>query len=149
MSAPEIRPARPADRDATLALLLAQLREHEIATPPAAVAAALDGLMTHPERGSVLVATRDGRVVGVAALSATWTIEHGGAAMWLEELYVEPSYRSHGVGRALLSAAADAARAHGARTLDLEVEASHTRAANLYAREGFRRLERTRWVRRL
>ena len=149
MSVPEVRPAQPADRDAALALLLAQLREHDIATPPAAVAAALDGLMTRPERGSVLVATLDGRVVGIAALSATWTIEHGGRAMWLEELYVEPSHRGHGVGGVLLSAAADAARAHGAHTLDLEVEASHTRAANLYAREGFRRLERTRWVRRL
>jgi len=148
MSEPDVRPARPADRDTALALLVAQLREHEIATPPAAVAAALDGLMSHPERGAVLVATLDGRVVGIAALSATWTIEHGGPAMWLEELYVEPSYRSRGVGRALLSAAAAAARARGARTLDLEVEASHTRAANLYAREGFRRLERTRWVRR-
>ena len=105
--------------------------------------------MTHAERGAVLVATLDGRVVGIAALSATWTIEHGGPAMWLEELYIEPPHRGHGVGRALLSAAADAARAHGAHTLDLEVEASHTRAANLYAREGFRRLERTRWVRRL
>ena len=149
MGEPEVRLAQPADRDTALALLVAQLREHEIATPPAAIAAALDGLMAHPERGAVLVATLDGRVVGIAALSTTWTIEHGGSAMWLEELYVEPSYRSHGVGRALLSAAADAARAHGARTLDLEVEASHTRAANLYAREGFRRLERTRWVRRL
>ncbi len=149
MSAPEVRPAQPADRDTALALLLAQLREHEIGTPPAAVAAALDGLMTRRERGSVLVATLDGRVVGIAALSATWTIEHGGPAMWLEELYVEPSHRGHGVGGVLLAAAADAARAHGAHTLDLEVEASHTRAANLYAREGFRRLERTRWVRRL
>ena len=149
MGEPEVRLAQPADRDTALALLVAQLREHEIATPPAAIAAALDGLMAHPERGAVLVATLDGRVVGIAALSATWTIEHGGPAMWLEELYVEPSSRSRGVGRALLSAAADTARASGARTLDLEVEASHTRAANLYAREGFRRLERTRWVRRL
>ena len=148
MGEPQVRLAQPADRDMALALLVAQLREHEIATPAAAIAAALDGLLAHPERGAVLVATLDGRVVGIAALSATWTIEHGGPAMWLEELYVEPSSRGRGIGRALLSAAADTARARGARTLDLEVEASHTRAANLYAREGFRRLERTRWVRR-
>ena len=149
MSPTEVRLAQPADRDAVLALLVAQLREHRIDTPEAAIAFALDGLMAHAERGAVLVAMVDGRVVGIAALSAMWTLEHGGPAMWLEELYVEPPFRSRGIGRVLLVAAGDVARARGALTLDLEVDATHERAANLYAREGFQRLARIRWLRRL
>jgi len=145
----EVRLAQPVDRDAVLALLVAQLRKHGIDTPEAAIAFALDGLMANQERGAVLVAIVDRRVVGIAALSAMWTLEHGGPAMWLEELYVEPAHRQGGIGRLLLAAAGDAARARGALTLDLEVEASHVRAANLYAREGFQRLARTRWLRRL
>jgi len=147
MSSLDVRLARPRDREAVLVLLLAQLDEHGIATPPAAIACALDGLMADAQRGAVLVATVDGRVAGIAALSAMWTLEHGGPAMWLDELYVEPSQRGRGIGRALLAAAGDAARGRGARTLDLEVDAAHARAERLYAREGFRRLERTRWVR--
>ncbi len=149
MSPTEVRLARPADREAVLALLVAQLREHRIDTPETAIAFALDGLMAHAERGAVLVALVDGGVVGIAALSAMWTLEHGGPAMWLEELYIAPSHRGRGIGRLLLAAAVDAARARGARTLDLEVDATHARAAHLYAREGFHRLERTRWLRRL
>jgi ribosomal protein S18 acetylase RimI-like enzyme len=95
------------------------------------------------------VATIDGDVVGVAVLSATWTVEHGGAAVWLEELYVEPEHRDRGIGRALLAATYATAREYGAGTVDLEVDVDHDRAAHLYAREGFERLPRSRWVRRL
>jgi len=149
MSTFPIRRADVADLDAVLVLLLAQLREHHNFTPDAAVARALDGLLAHPERGTVLVATLDGRIVGMAALSTMWTLEHGGPSVWLDELYVEPSRRSQGIGRALLAAACDAAREYGCHTIDLEVDAEHDRAAQLYAREGFARLARTRWVRRL
>jgi GNAT superfamily N-acetyltransferase len=149
MNSLDVRLARPTDRDAVLVLLQAQLDEHGIATPPAAIAGALDGLLEDADRGAVLVAMEDGRVVGFAALSAMWTLEHGGPAVWLDELYVEPSRRGSGIGRALLAAAGDVARGRGARTLDLEVDVTHARAERLYAREGFRRLERTRWVRRL
>jgi GNAT superfamily N-acetyltransferase len=149
MSERVIRRAVSSDRDAVLTLLLAQLREHHNPTPDAVVARALDGLLAHPERGAVLVATLDGRIVGMAALSTMWTLEHGGPSVWLDELYVEPSRRGQGIGRALLAAAYDAAREHGGRSIDLEVDADHDRATHLYAREGFLRLPRTRWVRHL
>lgn len=42
--------------------------------------------------------------VGVAYLSFTWTLEHGGKSCWLEELYVMPAYRKRGIGRQLLDA---------------------------------------------
>ena len=149
MTAMEIRCATTGDRDVVLALLRTQLREHRIATPDDAIASALDGLLQHPQRGAVLVATIDGDVVGVAVLSTTWTVEHGGAAVWLEELYVDPGHRDRGIGRALLAATYATAREYGAGTVDLEVDVDHDRAAHLYAREGFERLPRTRWVRRL
>jgi GNAT superfamily N-acetyltransferase len=88
-------------------------------------------------------------VVGVAAVTFTRGLEHGGRSAWLEELYVEPSMRSGGIGTALIQAAFDVALAGGAVAMDLEVDAEHERAARLYARVGFRTLPRTRWVRRL
>jgi len=144
-----IRLATDADRAAVTALLLAQLREHAIDVPPQALARSVRGVLRHPRRGAILVAARRGQIVGVAALSFVWPLEHGGRSSWLEELYVEPGERRRGIGRRLLRAACAAAAERGALAVDLEVDAGHARAARLYAREGFRKLPRTRWVRSL
>lgn len=144
-----IRPASLADLDQVTALLGAQFDEHRIETPPDAVARALDGLLRRPERARVLVAIEDERVVGVAALSFAWPLEHARRAAWLEELYVEPARRGHGLGTALLRAACEVVASTGGVAVDLEVDVAHRRAADLYRREGFEPLERERWVRRL
>src|SRR5262249_53077551 len=144
-----VRVATAADRDDLLRLLVDQLREHDIPTSAADVARTLDALLERPHRARFLVAVEHERLVGVAALSFAWPIEHGGRGAWLEELFVEPAARGRGLGTALLGAACDAAAATGAVAIDLEVERSHERAAKLYARHGFRALERTHWVRLL
>src|SRR5258705_11968480 len=118
-----IRPASLADLDQVTALLAAQFDEHRIDTPADAVARALDGLLRRPERACVLVATEDDRIVGVAALSFAWPLEHARRAAWLEELYVEPSRRGDGIGTALLRAACDAVAAGGGGAGDLAVGA--------------------------
>jgi GNAT superfamily N-acetyltransferase len=145
----EVRAATGDDRDAVVRLLLDQFAEHAIPTPADAIGRGVDHLLAHPAAGRLLVATRDGAVVGIAALSFMRALEHGGPSAWLEELYVEPALRGGGIGTALLRAACDAALAAGAVAIDLEVDAGHERAARLYARAGFRQLPRARWVRRL
>jgi GNAT superfamily N-acetyltransferase len=143
----DIRRATPADRDAVLTLLRAQFEEHEIGTdvlPPA-----IDGLLAVPERGALFLAIDDGTAVGIAALLYLWTLEHGGPAAWLDELYVVPERRNAGVGKQLLDTALAEARAHGALAVDLEVDADHQRAAHLYQRAGFRAHRRARWFRPL
>jgi GNAT superfamily N-acetyltransferase len=138
--------ATRADRAALLELLAAQLGEHDIALGDERLGRAIDGLLEDPDRGALLVAKRGGETVGVACLSWIWTLEHGGESAWLDELYVRPALRERGTGTALLHAAIAAARARGCLAVDLEVEAEHARAANLYAREGFRPHTRARWV---
>src|SRR5262245_47739336 len=148
-AAPPIRPATPADRDAVVALLLAQLREHDIPTPEPLLARAVERLLARPHRGRLLVATMDDRPIGVAALSFGWPLEHGGRGAWLEELYVLPDRRGQGIGTALLRAACACAAANGVVAIDLEVDAGHRQAERLYTREGFAPLPRARFVRRL
>jgi len=140
-----IESATRADREAVIALLAAQLEEHAIDLAPARLAAAVDGVFAVPGRGTFLVARADGRIVGVAYLSYTWALEHGGHVGWLEELYVLPAQRDRGIGGALLDAVCAQARSAGCAAIDLEVEGSHERAAHLYERRGFRRLGRTRY----
>lgn len=146
---PNIRLAEPSDLDDLVRLLTAQFEEHEIPTGPGQIERAARGLIEEPRRGALLIAHADGRAVGVAWLSFTWTLEHGGLAAWLEELYVEPEQRSHGVGRALLHAAIAHVKAAGGAAVDLEVVEGHERAARLYQREGFQAHKRSRWVLKL
>ena len=143
-----IRPATEADREAVIDLLLAQLREHEITIQTTEIAVAIEGVLDRPERGTLFTATISGIPIGVAYLSFTWTLEHGGKTAWLEELYVVPEHRNEGIGRALLTAVCDHAVAQGCAAVDLEIDTAHRRAAHLYA-QGFRPLDRTRWVRLL
>lgn len=146
---PQVRPATLADAPALTALLVAQLREHDIATPEADVARSVVIILERPRRGRLLLAVVDDEPVGVAALSFVTPIEHGGRAAWLEELYVVPAHRERGIGGRLLAAACEAVARAGGVAVDLEVETAHARAARLYERAGFQPMSRARWVRRL
>ena len=144
-----IVPARAVDREHVIELLAQQLAEHHIATARDSIAAAVDGMTADARRGFVLVAREGATVIGVAYVSFTWTLEHGGQSCWLEELYVVPQRRGQGVGATLLAAVLERARSAGCAAVDLEIDDEHGRAANLYARHGFRPLTRRRWVRDL
>ena len=145
----ELRIATPADRDALLALLSAQLRDHGIATPEADLLRSVAVLLVRPHRGRFLVATDGDRLIGLAAVSFGFPLEHGGRGAWLEELYVEPAARGNGIGERLLEAALAMAGDGGAVAIDLEIERGHEAVERLYRRHGFTPLARTRWARRL
>jgi GNAT superfamily N-acetyltransferase len=142
----EIRPPRDDELDGLVALLVAQLREHGNELPDSELASAAAGMMRRPQRGQFLVARDSDVLVGFAALSFLWTLERGGLAAWLDELYVIPPRRAQGIGAALLRAATALAQAAGALAIDLEIESAHARAATLYERAGFTPLDRTRWA---
>lgn len=142
----DIRRATAADRDDLVRLLLAQLGDHGIDVGTDRLTSAVDGVLDVPGRGLLLVARDAGTAIGVAYLAFNWTLEHGGRCAWLEELYVVPDRRSSGVGTQLLDSVRAEAVAEGCRAIDLEVDADHARAANLYARKGFRPHRRARWV---
>jgi GNAT superfamily N-acetyltransferase len=101
----DIRSATASDAETVTDLLMAQFHEHGIGTPRDAVRKAADGMLVDHGRGFVLIAEQGSRIVGVAYVSFTWTLEHGGKSAWLEELYVVPDERNRGIGRAVLAAA--------------------------------------------
>lgn len=68
-----------------------------------------------------------------------------GARAWLEDVVVDEASRGAGVGSALVAAAVAAARASGARTLDLTSRPSREAANRLYERCGFSRRETNVW----
>ena len=75
--------------------------------------------------------------VGYAVLTLGFSIEYGGRDGFVDDLYVVPTARGRGVGRAVLFFLLEEARALGIRTLHLEVGAENDPAARLYAALGF------------
>jgi GNAT superfamily N-acetyltransferase len=142
----QIETARSADLAPILQLLGTQLQEHGIVLTEQALQRATQGLIEDRRFGRILTARLDGELVGVAVISFLWTLEHGGPAAWLDEVYVEPARRGAGIGRKLVEAAMQVARDSGCIALDLEVDAGHEAAERLYERMGFRRHRRVRWV---
>lgn len=134
------------DLERLFELLFAQFEEHRIPIAPPKLRRAIEGPLRGAARGLFLLAHVDNEAVGVAYLTFTWTLEHGGKSAWLEELYVRPKQRQQGVGQAMLDAVCRIAKEQGCAAVDLEVEASQARAEHLYQRAGFRSHQRRRWV---
>ena len=145
----DIRRATPADLYDVVDLLAAQLAEHDIPIARADLAFAAEGILRVAERGFILLAVDPARAAGIACVSFSWTVERGGMVAWLDELYVVPERREHGIGNELLGRVIAAAADEGCRTVELEVETSHARAEHLYRRHGFGGLPRRRWTRPL
>ena len=135
------------DVAAAVALLRAQLQEHDIETDEQGLREVVQAVVSDAEHGLILVAEQNGAPVGIAYAAAHLSAEHGGIIGWLEELYVLPEARCAGVGSMLLRALIERAQELAWRGLELEVVAGHERAMPLYRRYDFVPVERARFSR--
>jgi GNAT superfamily N-acetyltransferase len=132
----EIRPARADEVDAVLPMygwLFAPPGSEPPAWNPDRAGRALAEAITSPE-SVVLVADRDGSLVGLCTAYLELNSVRFGQRCWIEDLAVDPSRRSEGVGAALLDAAADWARRRGATHLELDSGMARTDAHRFYER---------------
>jgi ribosomal protein S18 acetylase RimI-like enzyme len=74
---------------------------------------------------------------GLALLTIRRQIWTGEPDAYLQELYVVPERRGRGLGRALLDASMELARARGATHIDLGTSEDDTEALGLYESAGF------------
>jgi ribosomal protein S18 acetylase RimI-like enzyme len=74
---------------------------------------------------------------GLAVLRFREAIWADALECYLAELYVVPDRRGHGLGRALMEAAIETARAEGATTIDLGTSEDDVAARALYESLGF------------
>lgn len=86
-------------------------------------------LRVHAQFGAYL----DDRAVGLIGAQREST-----ESVYLYSLWLEPSARGMGLGRALVSAAVEWARAEQARTVTLRVNTANSGARGIYRRLGFR-----------
>jgi ribosomal protein S18 acetylase RimI-like enzyme len=74
---------------------------------------------------------------GVCQLRYRLSVWTGADDCWLEDLYVDETARRTGLGRALVEAAVDHARARGCRRMELDVNERNTTAIAFYRSVGF------------
>jgi ribosomal protein S18 acetylase RimI-like enzyme len=86
-----------------------------------------------------LLAAADGRdePAGVCQLRYRLSVWTGTEDCWLEDLYVRADVRRAGVGRALVAAALERARARGCRRIELDVNEDNVEALRFYRSLGF------------
>src|SRR5688500_14770382 len=89
------------------------------------------------ERGEMTVLLAGDGPDGIAELRFRRSVWTGQLDAYLEELYVAPERRGEGLGRALLEAAMQAARAAGATHIDLGTSEDDVAAIGLYESAGF------------
>ena len=85
---------------------------------------------------ALLVAEHRGELLGFCSAYIELNSVRYGVRCWVEDLAVSPNHRSEGVGKALLDAAKEWAREHGATHLELDSGLARKDAHRFYEREG-------------
>ncbi|MEX1104179.1 MAG: GNAT family N-acetyltransferase, partial [Dehalococcoidia bacterium] len=146
MASPLIHPLPPGERESTIAVIrranaefAAQLPEDLFASYLAS-ALDLDGRLA--AGGDVLVAKRDGRIVGTITYFREANDEGMGPGFpvgtaGIRATAVDPASRGLGLGTALVEACLERARADGRAAIALHTAAFMTAAMALYGRFGF------------
>lgn len=130
-----VRTATPDDADAAARLLYDFNVEFEDSTPPVpALSRRMASLMAGDD---TLVLLGGSGPDGLAVLRFRPAIWSEGLECYLAELYVVPERRGQGLGRALMTAALETARARGADYMDIGVDEPDLPARKLYESLGF------------
>lgn len=143
-----VRPAVPGDGAALLELVTA-LAEYEKLPPPDPAARERllrDGFGPAP-RYQLLLGELDGRPVGYALYFYTYSSFLARPTLFLEDLFVRPDARRHGVGGALLRSLARAALAADCGRMEWAALTWNRLAIDFYERLGARGLDEWRTFR--
>jgi GNAT superfamily N-acetyltransferase len=137
---PRVRLAQPQDADAVTRLMLA-FRDHlELSGPTdAEMRAGVERLLGDRDTEFLLAAPDDDGApdAGVAQLRFRFGVWRAGGDCLLEDLYVDESARGTGLGRALVEATLERARARGCRRVELDTNERNDAALRLYGSFGF------------
>jgi ribosomal protein S18 acetylase RimI-like enzyme len=102
-----------------------------------AMRAGVERLIADAATDFLLAAGADGVPAGVCQLRYRYGVWKAAPDCWLEDLYVRAGARRAGLGRALVAAAVERARARGCRRVELDVSEANRGAMALYEALGF------------
>jgi GNAT superfamily N-acetyltransferase len=95
-------------------------------------------LLTEPHRGAAWVAEGEAGLAGYLLAVLVLSVEHGGLMAEIDEFFVLPEARSHGLGAHLLEAAEAALAERGCVRLQLQLAVGNAAGRAFYERRGYR-----------
>jgi len=135
-----VRPAKHDDRPQLIELIKGYFAFYRTPFPGAKrLGTLLDALEADSDRGVQLVADADGQLQGFATLYACLDTLLADRILVMNDLFVDPTLRSRGVGAALFDASLAYATKHGYARLDWVTAADNLDAQRFYDRHGGRR----------
>ena len=137
----KIRSAEAADLDRLVSLLAAlfSIEEDFVFDEPRQRRGL--ALILKNERSCVLVAETDGQVVGMCTGQLLVSTAEGGLSLLVEDVVVDEPWRGRGVGRLLLAAISDWARANKVSRLQLLADRKNIPALDFYRSLGWQTTE--------
>lgn len=140
----QIRRAGPRDIPVLLDLMRDFHAESGHALDRAAAGASFGALLDDDARGAVWLAEVSGAAIGHSVLTLRHAMEFDGLAGHIDDLYVAPNHRGHGVASALLAALRAECRGRGVRALLVEAGRDNDAALAVYRRLGLEEAEGNR-----
>ncbi|MEX2447117.1 MAG: GNAT family N-acetyltransferase [Solirubrobacterales bacterium] len=141
---PRIEPVAASELEALLPLIAAYQRFYEAKDiDDERNRAFFSRFLAPSEEGMLLAAWRGGEPLGYACLYWSFTSLIPAETVLMNDLFVEPGSRGHGIGRALIEAAAQAGRERGAHLLEWATAPDNETAQRLYDSTG---AERSEWI---
>jgi len=130
---PAIRPVASDELAAVLPLFADYQRFYGVKSPDMrAIGEFLRGFVAPSDRGELIAAWDDGRVVGFANLYWTFSSVAAGPIVLLNDLYVVEGQRGAGIGRQLIEFSLKRTEARGASRLEWRTELDNRVAQHLY-----------------
>ena len=105
----------------------------------------LELLLARGEHALLLVAERDGGVMGMCSAQVLISTAQGGEVALLEDVVVDVACRGEGIGAALLEQIEQWARTRGITRLQLLADRSNTPALDFYQRRGWQPTQLMAW----
>jgi len=133
------------DTTELLALMRAYCEFYEVDPSDEDLLALARALIADPQREGLQLIARDtdGRAVAFATIYWSWSTSRAARLGIMNDLYIVPSARGHGLAERLISACLGHCRHHGAAELQWETALDNERAQAVYDRVGG---VRERWL---
>ncbi len=125
------------NRQQVLGLMAAFYAHFDYSFLASGMEALMQTFLDNPALGRGWLIRSEGQDCGYLVLTYRFSFEHGGRDAFIDELYLEPTFRGQGLGRQAIDFAVQQACAVGVQVLLLEVEQHNPEAKRLYLSQRF------------
>jgi GNAT superfamily N-acetyltransferase len=135
---PQVRPAVPGDIDEILALVTELAAFERLSDSVQATAGDLAAALFSPAPRVFcdIAEGPGGKIMGFSMFFYTFSTFRGRHGLWIEDLFVRPAFRRHGIGTALMAEAAKRCVAENLARLEWSVLDWNEEAIAFYTRQG-------------